>query len=100
MSPLTLLMCALIGAVLVLAVLGTRVAPDRRWVLPWRPRIALPRRAASVAGSAEAAAEIGGWEDEGGSIAVAGPGDGPVAATLLEAPQTADRDRIVQPKAA
>ena len=92
MSPLTLLMCALIGAVLVGAVLSTRVAPHRRWVSPGRPRIALARRAAKIARNAKATAEIGGWENEGGSIAVAAPAP--------EGPQAADGDRLIQPKAA
>lgn len=100
MSPLTLLMCALIGAVLVLAVLRTRVAPQRRWVSPGRPRIARAWRAARFAKSAEAAAEIGGWENEGGSIAVAGSGDAAAAATPPAGSQAGERDRIIQPKVA
>jgi len=85
MSPLTLLMCALIGAVLVWAVVGTRVAPHRRWVSPGWPRISLARRATNRARNAEAAAQLGGWENEGGSVAVAGSADGPVAATARRA---------------
>jgi hypothetical protein len=86
MSRLILLMSAIIGAVLVLAVLGTRVA--------------LTRRAARAAKSAEAAAEIGGWENEGGSIAVAGSGEATVAATPRAGSQAGERDLIIQPKAA
>jgi hypothetical protein len=90
MSPLILLMSALIGVVLVQAVLRTRVAPYRRWVSTGRPRIAIARRAAA-ARRVEPMAGIGGWENEGGSIAVAGGSGAPVAAPPRARSQAADK---------
>ncbi|MGD0121279.1 MAG: hypothetical protein ABSC46_01815 [Candidatus Limnocylindrales bacterium] len=98
MSPLTLLMCALIGAVLVQVVLRTRVAPHRRWVSPGWPRIAMARRAA-IARAVEPTAVIGRWENEGGSIAVARAGDAPAAARPRAGPAPADHGQTIEPKA-
>ena len=72
MFPLTLLMCALLGAVLVQAVIRTRMAPARRWVSVGKPRIAMARRNARA--SRIDPPQIGAWENEGGSVA---PGDSP-----------------------
>jgi hypothetical protein len=76
MSPLILLMLALVGAVLVQAFIRVVVAPRHRWVAVGRPRIAMARRTAN-AGRVERSAEIGEWENEGGSVAVASGWDAP-----------------------
>ena len=98
MSPLTLLMCALIGAILVSAVIGTRVASHPVWVPTGRLRTALARRAAAVKGT-EPRAAISGWENEGGSIAVAAEA-APLAGTPRAGPKVSDRGRFAGPKAA
>jgi hypothetical protein len=45
-------------------------------------------------------AGIGGWENEGGSVAGAGVSDAPVAAPPRAGPKAANSGRIVKPKAA
>ena len=98
MTPLTLLMCALIGTVLVEAVRRSRVGPHRRWFRSRLSRDAGARRAAAV-GGVEPTAGIGGWENEGGSMAVSGPIDAPVAPARA-GQAAAHHGRIIEPKAA
>ena len=97
MSPLTLLMFALIGVILVSAVIGMRVASHRAWVPTGRLRFALAGRAAA-ARAAEPRTAISGWENEGGSIAAAAGSGAPLTGTPPAGTKVPEHGRIVQPK--
>jgi len=80
-SILTLLMVALIGVVLVSAVIGTR-HPRGRWT-SIRQRLSMSRHAAMGGGDPIGASD---WENEGGSIARAEATGLPVTIDLEHAP--------------
>lgn len=77
MSPLILLVGALVVAVALQAFVRNVVAPRRRWVSTGRPRIAMARRRSISEQTAlaerdevrERAAELSDWENEGGAPA-------------------------------
>jgi hypothetical protein len=81
MSILTFLVVALIGAVLVSAVVGTR-NPRGRWS-SIRQRLSMSRHAAMGGGDPVG---VGSWENEGGSIAGADEDDLPATTDLQNAP--------------
>ena len=81
MSILTLLMIALIGVVLVSAVVGTR-NPRGRWT-SIRQRLSMSRHAAMGRGDPIGVSD---WENEGGSIAGAEVSHHPVTIDLEHAP--------------
>jgi hypothetical protein len=77
MSPLLLLLLALLLAVAIRAYLSVVIAPRRRWVSAGRPRIAMARRRSISRHAAiarrlevrERPTEMSAWENEGGALA-------------------------------
>jgi hypothetical protein len=83
MTILTLLMSALIGVILVSAVVGTRPETRGRWTA-LRRRFSISRHGAM--GGVDSAG-VGNWENEGGSIAIPDEAGAPAGAGLGHAPR-------------